>query len=101
MKKFKVFLFVCSAFFTFPSLAQEYDCDKRYCKEMVNCDEAYYHLKICGLVRLDRDGDGVPCENVCGKSGKKQSKKSKQTIQNLLNDSENEESNESDKDQKN
>ncbi|OOS45425.1 hypothetical protein BTG61_12805 [Acinetobacter baumannii] len=37
----------------------------RYCKEMVNCAQAKAALK-CGNSRLDRDGDGIPCENVCG-----------------------------------
>lgn len=37
----------------------------RYCKEMVSCAQAKAALK-CGNRRLDRDGDGIPCENVCG-----------------------------------
>ena len=41
---------------------------KRYCKEMRNCAEASYYLKQCGLDRLDRDKDGIPCESKCGKS---------------------------------
>ncbi|MDU7561420.1 MAG: excalibur calcium-binding domain-containing protein [Acinetobacter baumannii] len=36
----------------------------RYCKEMVSCAQAKAALK-CGNSRLDRDGDGIPCENVC------------------------------------
>lgn len=40
---------------------------KRYCKDMANCGEAQHYLKDCGLDRLDRDGDGVPCESICGK----------------------------------
>ena len=41
----------------------EFECSiKRYCKEMVSCEEAMYYLKHCGLSRLDGDGDGVPCE---------------------------------------
>ena len=32
---------------------------------MSSCAEAKYHLNECGEGRLDRDGDGVPCENVC------------------------------------
>ena len=41
---------------------------KRYCKEMRNCAEASYYLEQCGLGRLDRDKDGIPCESKCGKS---------------------------------
>lgn len=38
---------------------------KTYCREMVSCSEARFHLETCGLARLDGDGDGVPCEAVC------------------------------------
>jgi hypothetical protein len=41
---------------------------KRYCKEMVNCAEATYYFSECGLSRLDGDSDGIPCEDLCGKS---------------------------------
>lgn len=39
---------------------------KRYCKEMTSCEEAKFYLTQCGLSRLDGDGDGIPCENICG-----------------------------------
>jgi endonuclease YncB( thermonuclease family) len=39
--------------------------DKRYCNEMVSCKEARFYLSQCGLGKLDRDGDGVPCESLC------------------------------------
>ncbi len=38
---------------------------KRYCKEMTSCAEAKQYLKQCGLLRLDRNRDGVPCESLC------------------------------------
>jgi len=38
---------------------------KRYCREMTSCAEARFYLEECGLTRLDGDGDGVPCEEVC------------------------------------
>ena len=38
---------------------------KTYCREMVSCAEARFHLTACGLSRLDGDGDGVPCETIC------------------------------------
>lgn len=48
--------------------AQNFSCDDvKYCKQMRSCAEAKYHLNECGESRLDRDGDGVPCENVCRK----------------------------------
>jgi endonuclease YncB( thermonuclease family) len=39
---------------------------KRYCREMVSCEEAKLYLTQCGLSRLDKDGDEVPCESLCG-----------------------------------
>lgn len=38
---------------------------KRYCREMTSCAEAKHYLNVCGVSRLDRDGDGVPCESIC------------------------------------
>jgi hypothetical protein len=44
----------------------KYHCGKkRLCGEMDSCEEAKYHLKECGLTRLDRNKDGVPCESIC------------------------------------
>jgi len=40
--------------------------NKRFCKDMSDCAEARYYLTACGLTKLDGDGDGIPCENVCG-----------------------------------
>lgn len=39
---------------------------KKTCGKMANCEEAYYHLTVCGNKSLDRDGDGVPCAALCG-----------------------------------
>ncbi|WP_115225458.1 excalibur calcium-binding domain-containing protein [Bergeriella denitrificans] len=38
---------------------------KRFCKEMSSCSEAKFYLNKCGVRRLDRDGDGIPCESIC------------------------------------
>lgn len=38
---------------------------KSKCGEMSNCAEANFYLNECGLSRLDRDHDGVPCESIC------------------------------------
>ncbi|AFU19138.1 excalibur calcium-binding domain-containing protein [Actinobacillus suis] len=43
-----------------------FQCGKRRCGQMDNCAEAKYHLRRCGVSSLDRDHDGVPCENLCG-----------------------------------
>ena len=39
---------------------------KRFCTHMSSCAEACYYLNQCGLSRLDRDKDGIPCESFCG-----------------------------------
>jgi endonuclease YncB( thermonuclease family) len=38
---------------------------KRTCGEIASCAEAQHYLRDCGFSKLDRDGDGVPCENLC------------------------------------
>lgn len=38
---------------------------KSKCKEMSNCAEANFYLNECGVKRLDRDHDGIPCESIC------------------------------------
>lgn len=43
-----------------------YSCNQRKtCGQMARCAEAEYHLLQCGNSRLDRDGDGIPCEAIC------------------------------------
>ena len=48
--------------------AEQFSCSdgKRTCKDMDNCDDAKFHLRECGMHKLDRDHDGVPCESICG-----------------------------------
>lgn len=49
------------------SQTEESACGGKYlCKEMDSCDEAKHYLNDCGLSRLDRDNDGIPCESICG-----------------------------------
>jgi Excalibur calcium-binding domain len=38
---------------------------KSKCNQMQSCEEAQFYLTQCGVGRLDRDGDGVPCESIC------------------------------------
>jgi endonuclease YncB( thermonuclease family) len=40
---------------------------RKTCGEMRSCAEARFHHAECSLARLDGDGDGVPCEALCGK----------------------------------
>lgn len=49
-----------------PAHTSGFSCDgKTTCGQMRSCGEAQYHLLQCGNSRLDRDGDGVPCESLC------------------------------------
>ncbi len=38
---------------------------KRYCSQMVSCEEARFYLTQCRVKTLDKDGDGMPCESLC------------------------------------
>ena len=38
---------------------------KHYCSQMVSCDEAKFYLTQCRVKSLDKNNDGVPCENLC------------------------------------
>lgn len=38
---------------------------KHTCGEMSSCEEARFYLQQCGMTRLDRDRDGIPCESLC------------------------------------
>jgi cold shock CspA family protein len=35
---------------------------KQHCSQMISCKEARFYLKSCPNVKIDGDGDGVPCE---------------------------------------
>ncbi|WP_434785059.1 excalibur calcium-binding domain-containing protein [Vibrio parahaemolyticus] len=36
--------------------------DKVYCNQMSSCEEAQFYLDNCSGVKIDGDGDGIPCE---------------------------------------
>jgi cold shock CspA family protein len=48
--------------------ATKFQCQgKQYCSEMTSCEEAMFYLKNCPGVKIDGDGDGIPCESqLCG-----------------------------------
>lgn len=52
-----------------PGLREQYSCDGRqYCTQMRSCAEAKYFLANCPGVKMDGNGDGVPCEQQwCGR----------------------------------
>ncbi len=39
---------------------------KHLCGQMDSCDEAIRYLNDCGVMSLDGDNDGTPCESICG-----------------------------------
>ena len=44
-------------------LSATFRCDGRtYCSQMTSCAEATYFLRNCPGVKMDGNGDGVPCE---------------------------------------
>lgn len=45
--------------------SSKFSCGKHLCRQMTSCAEAVYTLRQCGIQRLDRDGDGKPCESLC------------------------------------
>ena len=48
--------------------AGNFSCDGRiHCSQMRSCAEAEFFLKRCPKVKMDGDGDGIPCEDQhCG-----------------------------------
>lgn len=50
-----------------PGPAVPYDCNTgKLCKDVQSCEEAEFYLNVCGESLFDEDGDGVPCEELCG-----------------------------------
>ena len=49
-----------------PPVASAHCARKSYCRDMSSCAEARDYLRRCGLKTLDGDGDGEPCEALCG-----------------------------------
>lgn len=48
-----------------PQASSFFCAGKQHCKDMSSCDEAMFYLTRCGVSRLDRNHDGVPCESLC------------------------------------
>ena len=49
-----------------PEAATGFGCEaKSLCRQMTSCEEANHYLRVCGIRRLDGDGDGIPCESLC------------------------------------
>lgn len=64
-----------------PSPSPQFRCDGRtHCSQMTSCAEATFFLRNCPNVKMDGDGDGVPCESQW--CGKKSSEKCGESSQN-------------------
>ena len=52
-----------------PAPTPRFHCDGRTrCSEMTSCEEATFFLQHCPGVKMDGEGDGVPCERQwCGR----------------------------------
>ena len=49
-----------------PPQPQDFDCSRRKsCKQMTSCEEATYHLTVCGNRKLDGNNDGIACNSLC------------------------------------
>ncbi len=48
---------------TLEASSGQYRCDGRtHCSQMTSCAEATFFLRNCPGVKMDGDGDGIPCE---------------------------------------
>ena len=48
------------------SLAGRFSCSgKQHCSQMLSCDEARFYIAKCPDTKMDGDGDGEPCEDMC------------------------------------
>ena len=47
-----------------PVKRQPFHCDgRKYCSQMTSCEEATQFLRNCPGMKMDGNGDGVPCES--------------------------------------
>ena len=51
------------------AVAQNFSCTtQKSCNQIRSCTESVYRLRQCGDRARDGDNDGIPCENLCGKT---------------------------------
>jgi micrococcal nuclease len=51
-----------------PVMVYDVECGKKTrCSQMHSCDEARFYFTLCGVATLDRNHDGIPCQDLCGK----------------------------------
>lgn len=52
-----------------PAVAQAQSCNREpKCTQIRTCQEADFYFRQCGHLKRDGDHDGIPCEDLCGKT---------------------------------
>ncbi len=52
-----------------PNLAFAQSCNREpKCTQIRSCQEADFYFRQCGHYKRDGDNDGIPCEDLCGKT---------------------------------
>ncbi len=74
MKKLLFVIVAAAGLGQSPAWAQSCD-HKPTCTRMNSCAEADYYFRVCGHVERDGDNDGIPCEELCGKTMKQYSER--------------------------
>lgn len=59
-------LWAAAALWAAAQSARAFDCIETKCPQMSTCAQAHYKLTVCGHKKRDADGDGIPCEDLCG-----------------------------------
>lgn len=49
--------------------AQAFQCTAAKCGQLSDCSQATQELYVCDSTERDGDGDGIPCEQLCGRDG--------------------------------
>lgn len=65
--------------------AKQYKCERKvYCSQMKSCEEAVFYLDNCPGVKIDGDGDGIPCvKQFCNKDYKESYFENKKKIERI------------------
>jgi hypothetical protein len=66
----KLLTVLLAAALTFaPNMASAQSCNREpKCTQIRSCQEADFYFRQCGHLKRDGDHDGIPCEDLCGKT---------------------------------
>lgn len=66
MHKILIIILVALSLFSAETKKQKTEVKQEFkCEGKKTCKEAMFYLRECGVSRLDRDKDGIPCETIC------------------------------------